>query len=341
MTARKLASVRKIDLIVPHKNADRLEVAILGGWPVVVRKGEFQAGDLVVFCEVDCLLPPRPQYDFLEKSCSHTEPDGTEWYRIRTVRLRGQLSQGIVLPLTILDYNNEELGEQGYREGDVVTDHLGIRKYEKPLPPQLSGVVRGKFPHFIPRTDEERVQNLHPSEYEGRWFYLSEKLDGSSCTVYRADGHVGVCSRNLELVENPDNTLWHTAKKSGALPAVRCYNRDVAIQGEVIGPGIQGNPYKLTHHEFRAFNVYVIRYQRYMSKREFERFCFLFQIPTVPHLGRVRCNGDMTSIIEGAEGKSKLNEQAEREGVVWVSDGDGERISFKAISNKFLLNGGE
>jgi len=336
MTTRKLASVRTIDLIVPHKNADRLEVAILGGWPVVVRKGEFKAGDLVVFCEVDCLLPPRPEYDFLEKSCSHTEPDGTEWYRIRTVRLRGQLSQGIVLPLTIL---SEEL--RGLPEGAAVTDFLGIRKYEKPLSPQLAGVALGQFPHFIPKTDEERIQNLDITELAGNWFHVSEKLDGSSCTVYRHEGHLGVCSRNLELVGHPDNTFWKTADEANVLTGVRIGVADYAVQGEVIGPGIQGNPYKLNKHEFRAFNVYCITDQRYLTKVEFTRFCFAREIPTVPDLGRCVVRSTIGGMLQMAEGPSKLNPETEREGIVFVRDEGGERVSFKAISNKFLLNGGE
>lgn len=334
MTARKLASVRTIDLIVPHKNADRLEVAILGGWPVVVRKGEFKAGDLVVFCEVDCLLPPRPEYDFLEKSCSHTEPDGTEWYRIRTVRLRGQLSQGIVLPLTILP---EEL--RGLPGGAAVTDFLGIRKYEKPLSPQLAGVALGQFPHFIPKTDEERIQNLDIDELEGFFFEVSEKLDGSSCTVYAHDQHVGVCSRNLELVHNPDNTFWKTAKDANALSAVREHG-EIAIQGEVIGPGIQGNKYKLNAHEFRAFNVYLIDEQRYMTQTEFVLYCAEHRIPTVPRLGRLVVRS-IAQVLKFAENASHLNDQVEREGVVLVRDFPTGRVSFKAISNKFLLNGGE
>lgn len=344
MTARKLASVRKIDHVVPHKNADRLEVAILGGWPVVVRKGEFQAGDLVVFCEVDSLLPPRPEYDFLEKSCSHTEPDGTEWYRIKTVRLRGQLSQGIVLPLTILDYNNEELGEQGYRDGDVVTDVLGIRKYEKPLPPQLAGDALGVFPYFIPRTDEERVQNLDIKSLPEGWYRVTEKLDGSSCTIYRNQDHIGVCSRNLELKPNEKNTFWHVAHESGALAALASLGSsggNIAIQGEVVGPGIQGNPYKLKRHRFYAFNVYLIDQQKYMTKAGFNAFCFTYGILSVPDLGETILPESMSGILQMAEGKSRINPDTEREGIVVVKDGEDERISFKAISNKFLLNGGE
>lgn len=359
---RKLTTIRTIDRIVPHKNADRLEVAIIGGWPAVVRKGEFSEGQTVLFCEVDSLLPACPTFDFLPDGTKHTE-DGVEYYRLKTVRLRGQLSQGIVLPVkALLDFAPEnpvpctaEGGEPNWITlldafddddlsdwiGVCVDDFIGVRKYEKPLAPNLQGVAKGQFPHFIPKTDEERIQNLDTSEFAGLRFYRSEKLDGSSCTVYRNGAHFGVCSRNLELVQNFDNAFWKAAKEGNVLRALDRHSQDYAIQGELCGPGIQGNRYELKAPEFFAFNVYNITEGRYLRKDEFEAFCAKHEVQTVPALGDLFCPESIETILADAEGPSRLNTNAEREGVVWVNDKHGVRFSFKAISNKFLLGGGE
>ena len=360
---RKLTRITKIDRIVPHKNADRLEVAIIGGWPAVVRKGEFFAGDTVLFCEVDSLLPVAPAFDFLPDGSKHTE-DGSEYYRLRTVRLRGQLSQGIVLPVKVLldfypdnPYDLSEIGMahwaklgQDFQRGDLsewigvcMDDFIGAKKYEKPLSPNLQGVAKGAFPYFIPKTDEERIQNLDVSEVAGHLFHRSEKLDGSSCTVYIKDGEVGVCSRNLELAQNEDNAFWKATKR------VRDFliglkfagsTQNLAFQGEVCGPGIQGNRYELKEHEFFVFNVFDIDKGEYLLKAQMLNVCDTFGIQTVPILDADHCPDNVDEILADAEGCSQLNTNVEREGVVWVSDRAG-RVSFKAISNKFLLGGGE
>lgn len=372
---RKLTSIRTIDKIVPHKNADRLEVAIIGGWPAVVRKGQFRERQLVVFCEVDTLLPPHSEFDFLGEP-THTEPDGTKWHRLRTMRLRGQLSQGIVFPVERLEqfapFENGHLdprfngviGQPNWQgllsslrqwqcpmdgceyamddwNGVSVDAFIGARKYEKPLAPNLAGTAKGPFPYFIPRTDEERIQNLDTDEFAGLRFHRSEKLDGSSCTVYIKDGNVGVCSRNLELVQNEDNTFWKATKHVRNVLETKYPDWQLAIQGELCGPGIQGNRYGLTDHQFFAFNLYRIDRAEYTKKLYFEIFCETHEIQTAPLLDHTFCPKDVQDILANAEGCSQLNTNVEREGVVWVNDKHGVRFSFKAISNKFLLGGGE
>lgn len=342
MTQRKLVTLRTIDRILPHKNADRLEVAIIGGWPAVVGKGQFEAGEQVIFCEVDTLLPPRPEYDFLAKSCSHKEGDEL-FYRIQTVRLRGQLSQGLVLPLSA--YTSIMGRECRFAQTTLPKDGcfdsvLRVRKYERPISPQLSGVAKGPFPDFIPKTDEERIQNLDIQELEGKKFFRSEKLDGSSCTVYELDGHVGVCSRNLELEYNPDTTFWKTTEQVARflkLPG----NESLAVQGEVVGPGIQGNPYKLGEHRFYAFNMYYIKSGVYLQKSVLSYLCRENGIRTVPELGVLRCPCSVDEILDDAIGWSLINPNVEREGVVWVHSDGLRRVSFKAISNNFLLSHGK
>ena len=203
---RKLATVETILDIQPIEGADAIEVAMVRGWKIVVKKGDFKVGDLCVYCEVDSLMPRKPEYEFLA-------PRG---YRIRTIKLRGQISQGIAFPLQILPRDFFAPGQKIVPVAGLdVTDALGVIKYEPPVSVQLAGLVKGSFPGFLPKTDEERIQNIPwvLEKYPTVDFYATEKLDGSSVTLYLNNGEFGVCSRNLELKETEDNTIWKTVRK--------------------------------------------------------------------------------------------------------------------------------
>ena len=180
---RKLASIRKISDIQIIPGADMIELAIVDGWKVVVAKNVgHKVGDMVVYCEIDSFLPIKEEFEFLQKSSYKKMSDGTEGFRLRTIKLKGQVSQGLILPLKDLQLPNKDLLEVGMD----VTNLLGISKYEPPIPAELSGKVKGLFPSFLRKTDEERIQNLS-DEYENlkqHKFYVTEKLDGSSATFY-------------------------------------------------------------------------------------------------------------------------------------------------------------
>jgi RNA ligase (TIGR02306 family) len=218
---RKLASIKIIDDIQPIEGADMIELAVVGGWKVVIAKDVgHKVGDHVVYCEIDSFLPIEPEFEFLRKS-SFKKMGAQEGFRLKTIKLRGQVSQGLIIPLRdAIDVIIRRSGMDyvgTFAEDDDVTGMLGIQKYEPPVPAQLAGKAKGNFPGFIQKTDEERVQNL-TRDYEG-WklqsahqFYAAEKLDGSSATFYLRDGQFGVCSRNLELVEVEDNTFWKVAR---------------------------------------------------------------------------------------------------------------------------------
>ena len=228
---RKLASIQLIRSLEPIEGADVIEKATVLGWQLVVKKGEFRVGDLCVYCEIDSLLPDRPEFEFLK-------PRGM---RIKTIRLRGQVSQGICLPLSILPDGI------AFEENADCTTILGITKYEPPIPACLSGIVKGKLPSFIPKTDETRVQVLQQllSKYKGEKCYISEKLDGSSATFYIYNNEFGVCSRNLELLEDAANSFWKVARQMDIENKLRALNGNYAIQGELVGEGIQGNKLRL------------------------------------------------------------------------------------------------
>lgn len=338
MSERKLATVRTISDIQPIDGADKIELAIVDGWKVVVGKDVGHIiGDRVVYCEVDSFLPIREEFEFLRKS-SYKKMGDLEGFRLRTIKLRGQVSQGLLIPINeLLKYG---ISWDDTYDGLDVTAILGIVKYEPPIPAELAGKVKGLFPSFIPKTDEERIQNL-TKEYEswkGKTFYVTEKLDGSSATFYYKDGEFGVCSRNLELLETEGNTFWRVARELDLENKMKSIGMNLAIQGELIGEGIQGNPYKIKGQTVRFFNVMDIDNQTYYGLPMFlATMEHSLKLETVPVLSMgFELPNTIEELLSYADSKSILNPDFDREGVV-IRSLD-RNISFKVISNKFLLN---
>jgi RNA ligase (TIGR02306 family) len=331
---RKLATIRKISNLSSIEGADKIEVATIDGWKVVVAKDVgHKVGDLVIYCEVDSFLPIQPEFEFLRKSSYKKMSDGTEGFRLKTIRLRGVLSQGLVLPLSIIEYTNVE-----FEVGMDVTNLLGIVKYEPPIPAELGGKVKGLFPSFLRKTNEERIQNLS-SEYElfkENTFYVTEKLDGSSATFYFNNGEFGVCSRNLELLETEGNTFWKVARELDLEHKLREYGHNLSIQGELIGEGIQGNPYNIKGQTVRFFNLFDIDSQEYYPLLEFKGMMEELNLTNVPILDTsFKLPETIDELLLMSDGKSELNSNFDREGLV-IRSLD-RKISFKVISNKFLL----
>lgn len=326
---RKLASIRRITDIKPIENADAIVCAYVDGWPVVIKLNEYEVGDLVVYCEIDSWIP-HDIAPFLSKGKEPRIYEGITGERLRTVKLRGQISQGLILPLSIL-------GETTFREDDDVSEYLKITKYEKPLPACLSGMARGNFPTFVPKTNEERIQNSPELLVGLSDIYITEKLDGTSFTAYYNDGVFGVCSRNLDLKETEGNSHWNLARKLALEEKMASFGKNLAIQGEMIGSAIQGNLYKLNDHKLYLFNLYWIDEREYGTMDELLDVATLLNLDVVPILPTPN-NEDIPKTVSDmllyAEGRSKLYD-VEREGIV-VRTRD-SKISFKAISNKWLL----
>lgn len=340
---RKLASIRKISDLSPIEGADKIELATIDGWKVVVAKDvNHKVGDLIVYCEVDSFLPIEPEFEFLRKSSYKKMSDGNEGFRLKTIKLRGQISQGLILPLKdayVVFKRNTPNIDMDWFEGLDVTEMLNIIKYEPPIPAQLSGMVKGNFPSFLKKTDEERVQNLAKEFpiYQLDKFYVTEKLDGSSVTYYVKDGVFGVCSRNLDLLEDENNSMWKFAIESGLRDRLVGLGKNLAVQGEIIGEGIQGNPYQRIGQTVRIFNGFDIDKYDYLSLSELIELVKTLEVKTVPILDLDFTLPDtIDELLLTAEGKSMLNIKTEREGLVIRSHD--RKISFKAISNKFLLN---
>lgn len=334
---RQLATIRKIDNITGIPDADAIEVATVGGWKVVVKKDEFNIGDLVIYCEIDSWIP-HELAPFLSKGKDPREYEEVKGERLRTVKLRGQVSQGLILPKDVLSAPEYTW----LVEGDDVTDILNIKKYEPPVPAQLAGLIKGNFPSWGHKTDQERCQNL-VKEIQDAYdrdvkFEVTVKLDGSSMSVGQFEDETVVCSRNLSLkLDQENNTFVNTARKNGLLEKIVDL-KHIMISGELMGPGIQKNREKLTEHEFFVFDIFDPKTGEYVSNES--RYCIvdaldLKHVPILHKSVTLRELGldSVEKILEFADGPS-LN-VGTREGVVFKSvDGS---FSFKAISNKFLL----
>jgi RNA ligase (TIGR02306 family) len=332
---RKLSTIRKVDEMLPIEGADAIELAVFGGWQVVVRKAqEIRPGMLVVYCEIDSIFPDKPQYEFLRQ----------DKFRLRTKKFRGALSQGIVFKI------DEVLPTGKYDAGDEVTEILGITLYEPPIPASIAGDVVGAYPSSVPKTDEERVQNLDLATFADMSFFVTEKVDGTSSSFILSDTGIHLCGRNWEYSETPEQTFWKLARQYDIKTKLRGYHDRtgsyLALQGEVLGNGIQSNVYGLKGQDIFIFNIFDITRQRYLSASAYRALLDEFGLKGVPIVAeRISIDGfDHAKLLAYAEGKSLLNAQAEREGVVFRSVDETQsnqgKISFKAISNKYLLKHG-
>lgn len=341
---RKLASVQRIADLQPIDGADKIELAIINGWQAVVAKEVgHQVGDLVVYCEIDSWLP-HELAPFLSKGKEPREYNGIKGERLRTIKLRGQLSQGLILPLSVVPAP-AGTAEETYREGDDVTLALGITKWEKPIPAQLQGKMRGNFPADIRKTDQERVQNLRQDQLQDELTELYEatiKLDGSSMTIWVRPDSWGVCSRNIDLdLDQEGNTFVDVAKRlmtPERLALIRATAGGVAIQGELVGPNIQGNRWGFKEHEFHVFDVWRIDQQCYMSV--VSRLSFVVEQLRLSHVPLLSimpllCTADSAAdLLDLADGLNAPGHPPV-EGLVFKRI-DGQ-FSFKAISNRYLL----
>ena len=260
---------------------------------------------MAVYYEIDSFLPIRPQFEFLRKS-SYKRMGSNEGFRLKTIKLRGQISQGLLTPIPegIIDP----------KEGDDLTEALDIIKYEPPIPAQLAGKIKGTFPSFIPKTDETRIQNFESDvgfSPVGERVYITEKLDGTSFTCYFKDGVFGVCGRNWELSETDDNSLWRMAKMLELKEKLTKHGKNIALQGELIGAGINGNLYGMQDHALYFFTGYDIDKGRRMFFDELEWLLFNLELKMVPVLEKygyqLPTENLVDSMLRYAEGKSVLN----------------------------------
>lgn len=333
---RKLASIQKISGLFNIDNADNIERAEIMGWSVIVRKNEFKVGDKCVFFEIDSVLPNKEWSKFMERRN----------FRVKTCKMRGQLSQGLALSIDILGKNKERkwwqklLRLDGWSVGMDVSEYLGVRKYNSPIEKFGFKIGRrqGNFPSYVPQTDEIRVQSALSllNNLKGKEFYVTVKLDGTSATYSKLDGKFLVCSRSRS-VKDGDNIYWDMARKydiKSVLPD------GFAVQGEIVGPGIQKNHMELKEIDFMVFDIFNIKAGKrldYYGLRKMVESMELNMVPeelVVVNPVAATFNHNLCNWIERAKGKYE-NSNHNREGLV-VRSLD-RKISFKVLNNDFLL----
>lgn len=359
--SRKLAHIEKIEWIEPIKGKDRIVLAGVLGWTVIVQKADYEVGQKCVFCEIDSVFPPKPEFEFLK----------SKKYRIKTMKMAGVLSQGICFPLSILPEGN-------YTIGDDVTELLGITQYaatmdeekekqeeemiaelEKKYPKFLIKYAwfrrlvlprqREKgLPDFVSRTDEPRIQNAPYYLKMDCSFVATEKVDGQSgtFTLQRKKGNYfwnknkydfAVCSRNLRIWDKDDSSYWSVAQKYDIEKVLRQLigeNEWVAIQGECVAPNVQGNKYHVTEPDLYVFNL-IYPYGRVGSiqAKEIVEAQGLKFVPVIQESVSIK-GMTVAELLQYATGKSQLFDTL-REGIVFRSL-DGQQ-SFKAVSPEFLI----
>lgn len=359
---RKLASIQKIIKIEPIPNADSIEKATVLGWECVVKKGEFKEGDFCVYIEIDSIVPELECFEFLRD----------RKFRVRTIKLRKQISQGLIMPLDILP-NSCKICED-----KDITEVLGIKKYdpqadaEKAEQDRLNSIHKNRadkffkrygwyrrifkkntlshgFPHFIKKTDETRIQ-LIPfiCQDTTREYTYTEKLDGQSATyaLIRNRKHTWefwkpeflfvVCSRNLHLRKPDTSTYWRIAKQYNIEKILKLFignDEFIILQGEIIGEGIQGNKYGIKGIDFYAFNFIIPPYKHFHPQVA-SKHLLKYGIKWVPILGYTTVKNTIPETVELAKGKSKIAD-IQREGIVMRDYKDWK--SFKIINPIFLL----
>lgn len=337
---RKLATIRRITSLTPIPGADKIELAAVDGWNVVVQRGLYNVGDLAVYFEIDSFIPSALAPFLTKEGKEPKEYLRVKGERLRTVYLRKQRSQGLLMPLSEISFAT--CAQANLEEGADLTDLLGILKWEPTISAQLAGQVKGNFPSLVPKTDQERIQNLTQEleKWKGNTWTVTEKLEGSSCTMYLpVEGDFEVCSRNLSLKFSESNTFWGQAIRYDVEAKMRRGGMEgVAIQGELVGPGIQDNIYGLSHHDFYVYHLYDVKDGKKLGLGVREVICEMLglkHVPVLKYAETIDAEDTVACILEYAEGKSRLNPKQEREGVVFECNED-TNISWKAISNKYL-----
>jgi len=329
---RALVTIQRVRMTSPIPDSDFLETAHVMGWQCVVKKGEFHAGELGVYFEVDSFLPVEPRYEFLRNSSFRDNADNGTGFRIRTVKMRGQLSQGLLIPLS----NFPEL--EGCNEGDNVTETLFVKKWYIPEVAAGGGVIIGERPHGIPASDEIRIQSATEllEQLNGHPYYITTKMDGTSGIVYFIDGKIGCCSRNKEIKDEEGALYWTPVYKYGLKEKLAKYGKNIVLTGEICGPGIQKNKLRLPAVEWYIFDVKDWDSNRYFSFDESVEICASLGLPFVPLEERgEHFSYSLETLLEMAKGKYPSG--LDKEGIVVRDLYHPKAISFKVLNNDALL----
>lgn len=363
---RKLASIQKIIKIAPIEGADKIEVAGVLGWECVVAKNDnFKVGDFVVYIEIDSIVPEKPEFEFLRP----------RKFRVKTIKLRKQVSQGLVIPISMLPKDTP------ITEDYDVTDILGIIKHDPQLIEEkdliesksnskikkalmripvfrkiylhFNSNEKGNFPSWIKKTDEENIQRRAKviADNFDNSFYITEKLEGQSFSAFTFNSrcwgfkkkNFGIASKNMWLKTKDNSKYWQSAEKNNLENILKSYPEPIIIQAEQIGVGIQDNIYKIEDIQIRVFNVIIN--DKKLGYDDMHNFCINNHLIPVPLINNNFIpsqhipSNDTSTIVQWflnySNGISDLY-KTKREGIVVRLNSDPD-ISFKVRSPAYLL----
>lgn len=333
---RKLASVQIISNIQSIPNAEKIELATVLGWHLVVAKDRYIVGDKVVYFETDSCVPHTDVYSDLEKTN----------YRVKTQKFLGQISQGYCLGLDVLGL------DENLPIGTDVTALLGVTKYE--LPDEYNGAayIIGYRPDYVTRSSETRIQTLPElvNDYHGKRCVVTEKMDGTSSSFSLLDGEYQVFSHDNEVKDSDESCYGKISKKLDIESKLRKLGGDYVLQGEICGPGICKNKYQFKDYEFFAFDIYDINTHTALPYLDFIDLCGKMGIRTVPLItDNYILPNSIDEIVEFSKGQSTIRD-TKREGIVvrlYEPDSvfdyikyEMDRFSFKVINPEYSLKRG-
>jgi RNA ligase (TIGR02306 family) len=340
---RRMAWVARVEEVFPIPERDRIVQYRIGGWKVIDGIGKYSVGDMVIYVSVDSWVP-NTLAPFLSRDKEPRVYEGVPGERLKTIKMGGALSQGLLLPLSVAYDLDPADYDHSFVEDDDVTELLGILKWER-TPEFRAANAKGNFPYFLRKTDQERVQNVRPRTLEQvgpATYEVTEKLEGQSFTAYLWDGVFGVCSRNLELKADEPSTWVDTAKRYDLETKLRAFyertGEQIAIQGEQVGPGIEGNIYKLDSVRLYVYDVFNIAEQKYLSPAMARAVVDLLGLDYVPvvdiafELPERYCD-ELLAMAECCSALAPYH----AEGLVFKANSDKSDFSMKAVSNAYLL----
>jgi len=359
---RRLATIRRISDIQPIPGADNIEVATVDGWKVVVKKDEYDIGDVCVYLEIDSWVPHTLAPFLTAAGKEPKEYKGIKGQRLRTVKLRGQISQGLILPVSVLKSSlSKGIANQWANEDQDVSQELGVIKYDRDEEEDnkkkrnVPFDSTRRFPtHLFPKTDQERIQNCFFKLPKEDTWEATLKLDGSSCSIFHLDGQLRVCSRNLELKVKPELSWWqrlllrfnlieepkapdnHFVKMALQVEDKVKQAAGLVFQGELMGPGIQKNREEFKEFKFFVYDVFDIENQAYLSPSERRSLVSYLGLDHVPVIDIAATLYPTVEEHLAVASSTKSINHPIGEGIVYKSNRDSS-LSFKAISNKYLL----
>lgn len=347
--SRKLASIQQIIKTEPIEGADKIELAYVLGWQCVVNKGQFKPMDLAVYFEIDSFLPVKPEFEFLKSSSYKNTPIMGEGFRLRTMKFRGQLSQGLLLPVCQFPEISDNL-----TIGADVSEILGVRKWEIEERVTTGGTIAGTLPYSVPHTDETRVQ-AEPGlikEFAELEYYISTKMDGSSHSISVDENGFHVTGHNFEYKDDGVSSFYNLVNKRDYPDRIVAFKKangfkSLTLQGEFCGAGIQKNRLKLTSPEWYVFTVIVDG--KRVGLQQMLAICDKLELTTVPieEVGMDLPSKYPTveALLQRADGEYPNG--GKKEGIVIrptepiYSNLIGSELSMKVVSNKYLLKNDE